>query len=169
MPGPWGTPQQTLRQALCELDRANVTVRGCSCIYRSRAYGVDGQPDYLNAVVEVSSFAPPEALLGKLHKIEKKAARARGERWGARTLDLDLLDWKGRIVGSGVENGRRGQLGFKKLSLPHPGIVKRPFVMMPLAELLPNWHHPLTGEIASQIAKRVNRGTAGGILDVLEF
>ncbi len=164
LPGPWGTPLETLRRALMEMGANQITVVQRSKAYSTNAYGLGGQPDYVNAVVSVTCQAAPEALLIRLHRLERRAARARGERWGARTLDIDLLDWHGRVVGSTMERGSRTELGFKPLSLPHPGIEKRPFVIVPLAEIAPEWHHPISGETALNLAKRVAKSRAGGIL-----
>lgn len=169
LPGPWGTPLETVSRALHVLDERGVVVIRCSSGYRTAAYGDQGQPDYINAVVQISSTLPPAALLMRLHRIERMAARSRGERWGARTLDLDLLDWNGRVSGGGRENGRPGDLGYKPISLPHPGILKRPFVAIPLAEIAPDWHHPVTGETATMIARRTARLAAGAVLETVEL
>ena len=165
--GPWGSPQETLARALDELGRRDLPVLQCSSGYRTKAYGDQGQPDYVNAVARISTTLSPEALLMRLHRIERSAARSRGERWGARTLDLDLLDWNGRVSGDPVENGRRGELGYKPVSLPHPGILNRPFVAIPLAEIVPDWHHPVTGETAVAIARRTARHAAGAVLETV--
>lgn len=164
LPGPWGNPLDTLRRALEEMRSTNIEVVARSMAYSTYAYGLGGQPDYVNAVAAIECLAPPEALLIKLHRLETRAARARGERWGARTLDIDLLDWHGRVIGSGKERGSRTELGFKALSLPHPGIVNRPFVIVPLAEIAPEWHHPVHGKAAISLAKRIANTKAGGIL-----
>ncbi|MCP5081739.1 MAG: 2-amino-4-hydroxy-6-hydroxymethyldihydropteridine diphosphokinase [Alphaproteobacteria bacterium] len=162
--GPWGTPLETLRCALREMQTNGIAVVKRSKAYSTCAYGVGGQPDYVNAVVSIDCIAPPEALLIRLHRLEKFAARARGERWGARTLDIDLLDWHGRVIGSSKERGGRTELGFKPLSLPHPGIVNRPFVIVPLAEIAPGWHHPVNGKTAKSLARNIACDRAGGIL-----
>ncbi len=162
--GPWGTPLETLRRALEEMHSNGIDVIARSMAYSTCAYGLGGQPDYMNAVVSISCLAPPEALLIRLHRLEKRAARARGERWGARTLDIDLLDWHGRVIGTSRERGSRTELGFKPLSLPHPGIVKRPFVIIPLAEIAPGWHHPVNGRTAVSLANSIADSRAGGII-----
>lgn len=164
LPGPWGNPLDTLRRALVEMQTINIDVVSRSMAYSTYAYGLGGQPDYVNAVVAIDCLAPPEALLIRLHGLETRAARARGERWGARTLDIDLLDWHGRILGKDKELGSRAELGFKPLSLPHPGIVNRPFVIVPLAEIAPGWHHPVNGLTAISLAKRLSNAKPGGIL-----
>lgn len=164
LPGPWGTPLETLRRALVEMKASGIEIVCRSKAYSTNAYGLGGQPDYVNAVLSVACLAPPEALMMRLHSLERRAARSRGERWGARTLDIDLLDWHGRIVGSSQERGSRTELGFKPLSLPHPGILMRPFVIVPLAEIAPKWHHPITGKTALSLAKTIAKSRAGGIL-----
>ena len=169
LPGPWGSPRDTVVRALEVLEANRLTVERRSSGYRTAAYGDQGQPDYVNAVAQISSSLPPAALLMRLHRIERSAARSRGERWGARTLDLDLLDWNGRVSGIGGERGRPGDLGYKPITLPHPGILKRPFVAIPLAEIAPRWHHPVTGETAATIARRTARLAAGAVLETIEL
>jgi 2-amino-4-hydroxy-6-hydroxymethyldihydropteridine diphosphokinase len=98
------------------------------------------QPRYLNAVVEVEADLPPEALLGALQRIERDAGRTRGgARWGARTLDLDLL-----LLGDLVVR-RPG------LAVPHPGLASRRFVLAPLAELAPGLAVPGTGRTVAEL------------------
>ena len=166
LPGPWGTPSATIKRALLELESAGLKIVEASSIYSSCAYGKEGAPDYVNAVARISSFLPPYAMLSRLHAIEKRAARSRGQRWGARTLDLDILDWNGRITGARHECGQ-GYAVFRPLSLPHPGIASRPFVILPLAEIMPNWHHPVSGKTAKVLAKAVQKQKAGQILEKL--
>lgn len=166
LPGPWGAPSATLRRALRELETPAIKITGVSSLYSSRAYGSEGAPDYVNAVARVETFLPPQALLIRMHEIEKRAARSRGRRWGPRTLDLDLLDWNGRITGVREETGQEYAV-FRPLSLPHPGIASRPFVILPLAEIMPDWHHPLSGKTAKVLANAAQKQKAGRILEKL--
>jgi 2-amino-4-hydroxy-6-hydroxymethyldihydropteridine diphosphokinase len=92
------------------------------------------QPRYLNAVLELETDLPPAALLAALQAVEREAGRVRGARWGARTLDLDLLLHGGDVVRRPPE-----------LVVPHPGLVSRRFVLAPLAELAPDLVVPGTG------------------------
>lgn len=94
--------------------------------YRSTAVGPGTQGDYLNGVAELRSALVPEALLAGLQRIEKAAGRVRRERWGPRTLDLDLLLY-------GARRHRTSQL-----ELPHPRIAGRNFVVFPLSDLAPS-------------------------------
>ncbi len=166
--GPWGTPRECLARALDALENQRVTVVKSSRQYGSKAYGRAGVPDYVNSVVQIETFLTPSALLYNLQRIERKASRKRGQRWGARTLDLDLLDWHGRICGPDKESGPIGGPGYRPLSLPHPGIVNRPFVILPLCEIAPRWHHPVSGETATQLAQRARLLRDGRILGAID-
>ena len=106
-----------------------------SNVYLSKPHGPKDQPDYFNAVVRLSTSLKPEALLDHLQFIEKTNHRVRKGvvRWGARTLDLDLL-----FYGDEVINTRR-------LTVPHPRICERSFVLLPLKDLAP--HLKLTDKI----------------------
>jgi len=105
-----------------------------SALYQTPAIGgPEGQPDYLNAVVEITTSLGPRQLLDVCLAIENRAGRCRSQRWAARTLDIDLLfyaDWLLDDVG---------------LQVPHPRITERHFVLLPLAQLIPTLIHPRTG------------------------
>ena len=90
--------------------------------YQSTAIGPD-QPDYINAVIEISTLIDPHTLLSYLQTIENRQGRERKERWGPRTLDLDLLFYGGETIST------------KRLLVPHPEIQNRNFVLAPLADL----------------------------------
>ncbi len=101
------------------------------------------QPRYLNAVLELESGAPAPALLEVLQQVERAAGRRRGIRWGARTLDLDLLLLEDEVI------RRPG------LVVPHPGLATRRFVLAPLAELCPERVVPGTGRTVAELLARV--------------
>lgn len=112
------------RQAIAA--QAGISERAFSSLYRSVPMGPQDQPDYINAVMAVATEYTPFELLKALQAIEQEAGRVRGgERWGPRTLDLDLLLY-GRCC-----------MRIEELILPHPGLAKRPFVLYPLAEIAP--------------------------------
>ena len=124
-------------------DTPGVVVRGRSSVYETDAVGPGEQPAYLNAVVCIETELPARALLERLLAIEATAGRVRRERWGARTLDCDLL-----LYGD-------AQLAEEGLIVPHPRMRERPFVLEPLAELAPDLRHPECGEPVSVLAARV--------------
>ncbi|MBF0471070.1 MAG: 2-amino-4-hydroxy-6-hydroxymethyldihydropteridine diphosphokinase [Gammaproteobacteria bacterium] len=142
--GNLGDPRQEITrgvEAITRLPRCELEI--CSSLYRSPPLTADGgqQPDYLNAVVRIRCSAPPAVLLGQLQGIEAAAGRSRsGPRWGPRILDLDLLLY-GRV--SQRESW---------LTLPHPEMMQRSFVLVPLLEIAPEL--PLPGEIRCKTALR---------------
>jgi 2-amino-4-hydroxy-6-hydroxymethyldihydropteridine diphosphokinase len=102
------------------------------------------QPDYVNGCVVVKTVRSPELLLQLLLDIEQQFGRERTEHWGPRTLDLDLLLYDAVVL----------QTPF--LNLPHPRMTERAFVLIPLAELLPQWVDPLSGLTILQLRDRVD-------------
>jgi 2-amino-4-hydroxy-6-hydroxymethyldihydropteridine diphosphokinase len=115
-----------LRGALVSLRRgANVRIVAESSVSETAPVGGPEQPDYLNMVVAVETALAPEALLARCLAIEAEHGRVRRERWGARTLDLDLLCY-GEV-----------ELKTAQLTLPHPRMRERAFVLVPLAEIAP--------------------------------
>jgi 2-amino-4-hydroxy-6-hydroxymethyldihydropteridine diphosphokinase len=130
----YGPPRETLAAALTELARRGVRVVRVSPWYRSAPVPPSEQPWYFNAVAEVDSDLPADALLAELHAVEAAFGRARTVPNAARPIDLDLLDFRGEIAAGG--SGRA--------TLPHPRMAGRAFVLRPLADLAPDWRHPIT-------------------------
>ena len=120
-----GDAAASVRQAIAALGRLGPT--RASSLYRTEPLGDPGQPWYVNAVAELLTDLEPEALLARLHELERQAGRASERvRWGPRELDLDLLLYADRVVDRPA------------LTLPHPGLARRRFVLEPLAELRPD-------------------------------
>jgi 2-amino-4-hydroxy-6-hydroxymethyldihydropteridine diphosphokinase len=113
-----------------------------SRLYGTRPFGPVPQDDFVNAVAGLLTQLPPHGLLEQLRRIEVAHGRVRDVRWGPRPLDLDLLVY-GRVRQSDAE-----------LTLPHPGIVERNFVLYPLADFAPELDVPGLGRVA-QLAARV--------------
>lgn len=105
-------------------DHLEISIVANSSIYETEPVGVLEQPKFLNAVVAIKTTLTPEALLAVLMQVEAAFARERRERWGPRTLDLDLLAFEGERRDTAT------------LTLPHPRMFERAFVMVPLLELL---------------------------------
>ncbi len=141
-----GEPLAQLRRAAAGLGALARTTR-FSSIYRTDPVGGPaGQDAYLNAVAALEplpAWSTPEALLDALLAVERAQGRVRRERWGPRTLDLDLLAWGPAL---------RSSAG---LTLPHPRMMERAFVLAPLCELVPEWRHPRSGEGACAALERV--------------
>ena len=146
--GPWGSPRQTVARALVELNQFPLRLKSASGLIATKPYGVVNQPDFVNAVALIETALSPESLMAKLHAIERSAGRRRRKRWGPRCLDLDLLVYHG-LRRSGAGNT------LKPLRLPHPGIQDRKFVLAPMFEVVPTWHHPITHLTASDMLKKL--------------
>jgi 2-amino-4-hydroxy-6-hydroxymethyldihydropteridine diphosphokinase len=149
-----GDRAATLRSASRALaSLPDTTLKDLSPVYRSRAIGPGDQADYLNAVARLSTRLAPGRLLEACLRIEREHGRERGERWAARTLDLDLLM---------VDDLRIEQPG---LTLPHPRLEQRNFVVFPLADLDPDL--PLhSGTTAGRLRTRLG---ADGLARLADF
>jgi len=126
--------------ALAELPQSQLLRQ--SRLYASPPLGPLDQPDYVNAVVELDTALEPEVLLNALHDIEQKQGRVRTRHWGERVIDLDLLLYADM------------QMESRGLTLPHPGIAARAFVLRPLAELEPELMIPGQGVLRDLLAAR---------------
>jgi 2-amino-4-hydroxy-6-hydroxymethyldihydropteridine diphosphokinase len=166
-PGPWGSPAHTLRRALAEIERRGVAVEAVSQLYETAALGAARQPPYVNQVALIATRLPAPSLLRLLKEIERQSGRRGGRPWGARTLDLDIIDYKGLIVGrpkllKGVPRER-----VRPLVLPHPQLEHRPFVLKPLLDVAPDWRHPVTKTSAKELWRRVNKRGQGSVLKLV--
>lgn len=137
-----GDPRQHVLEAmdaLANLPDTHLLQR--SSLYRTPPWGVLEQPPFVNAVVQVNTTLSPHALLDGLLDIERRAGRVRAERNGPRTLDLDLLHVDGV------------QLDDARLTLPHPRMAERAFVLLPLNDLAPTLQLPGRGTVAELLAR----------------
>jgi 2-amino-4-hydroxy-6-hydroxymethyldihydropteridine diphosphokinase len=140
-------PAAQVRAAIDRLARIRLTRRVLvSSSYRTAPFGVTDQPEFVNAAAGLLTQLDPASLLTELRAIESAMGRARRERWGPRVIDLDLLVY-------GTERRTGGEL-----TLPHPGIVERNFVLYPLAEIAPDLEVPGLGR-TTELKERV--GSAG--------
>ena len=145
LPSLAGPPAATLDAALRELAGRGITVEKQSGFYRSPAWPDPSDPAFVNAVAVVRTDLAPAALLGVLHEVEAEFGRKRTLPNAPRTLDLDLLDYDGRI-----EEGPP--------RLPHPRMEMRAFVLVPLREVAPGWRHPVSGRYLSELIEQVPPG-----------
>lgn len=112
-----------------------------SSLYRTEPVGLAGQPDYINAAVEIETTLTPFALLDTLKRIETRCGRVRnGVFWGPRVIDLDLLLY------------REEEIADRRLQVPHPEIASRRFVLLPLLEIAPQLHLPHLGALEQLLA-----------------
>lgn len=141
-----GDRSATLRQAVSDLNEAaGITVLAASRVYESAAHTRPPhapQPPYLNAAARIATTRSPHALLDALLDIERNHGRVRTDEWSARTLDLDLLLYGNRVLAA------------PGLTLPHPRLHLRRFVLQPLADLAPGLvlPHPYHATVAALLA-----------------
>ena len=122
-------------------------VTGSSLLYRTPPVGPADQPDYLNAVITIETEIAPLELLDALQAIELEHGRKRKEHWGARTLDLDII---------AID---RETIEMERLTVPHPFMFERQFVLRPLCDLAPEWQHP---QLRQTVAERLKEVIAAG-------
>jgi 2-amino-4-hydroxy-6-hydroxymethyldihydropteridine diphosphokinase len=141
-----GDVRQTLDRALAKLcDGAEVQLLTRSSDYATPPWGVENQPSFINCCVAVATTLPPRALLGRAQAIERAFGRDRGreQRWGPRTLDIDLLAYDDLTLNA------------PDLILPHPRLFERAFVLVPLAEIVPE--RVISGIRVSDALAKVDR------------
>ena len=124
-----GNRLDNIRQAVALMTPlGEVTKR--SAVYETPPWGVDEQPRFLNACVLLETDAPPKKLLNKLKEIEQAVGRVERERWGPREIDIDILAYGGEVINEA------------ELTVPHPRMRERAFVLVPLSEIAPDMKIP---------------------------
>ena len=142
-----GSVLENLNQAIAVLDQTpGITVTHCSSWYQSHPVGPP-QPDFINGCALLDVTLSPQGLLNSLLAIEQHFGRIRKERWGPRTLDLDLIFYGNQ------------RLNLPSLQIPHPQFHLRPFVLVPLAEIAPEWIDPNSGQAVRELVTRVDGST----------
>lgn len=138
-----GPPRKIVAAALAALAGEGVRVRARSRWYESAPVPRSDQPWFVNGVAALATPLDAAALLALMQALEDRFGRVRGARNAARVLDLDLLDHDGQIIDTPF------------LTLPHPRLGERRFVLVPLAEVAPSWRHPLSGLGAQALLARL--------------
>lgn len=159
LPSEVGDPAQTLNAALAEFLQSGVAVEAVSRFYRTPCFPKGAGPDYVNAAARLRFAGTAEALLRVLHEIEAHYGRERIERWGRRTLDLDLIAAGDTVVPDAETHAAWRSLPPDQqalnapdhLILPHPRLQERAFVLVPLADVAPEWRHPVLGLTVSEM------------------
>lgn len=147
-----GAPTATLMvRAIRDLGVDDVVIRAVSRFFSTPCFPAGAGPDYVNAAILVDTPLSPDQLLQRLHGIESEFGRARVERWGGRTLDLDLLVYDQQVLPDletqtdwmSLSQDQQRITTPDRLVLPHPRLQDRAFALVPLADIAPDWVHPV--------------------------
>ncbi|MGK7943837.1 MAG: 2-amino-4-hydroxy-6-hydroxymethyldihydropteridine diphosphokinase [Microcystaceae cyanobacterium] len=139
-----GDSRQNLEKSLILLDQnPHITVNAHSSWYQTKAVGPP-QPDYLNGCALLTVSLSPHQLMSTLLDIEKQFHRVRRQKWGPRTLDLDLLLYKDLVLET------------PDLIIPHPRMNERAFVLVPLVEIAPCWVEPISQQTVQQLIQQID-------------
>jgi dihydroneopterin aldolase/2-amino-4-hydroxy-6-hydroxymethyldihydropteridine diphosphokinase len=143
-----GDKEGNCKAAIERLSKKGVTIKKISSPYRTKPWGIEDQPDFVNMAVEAETKIHPAELLPILKTIEKEMGRQEGARWGPRLIDLDLLFYDDMVISS------------DELAIPHPRLHKREFVLLPLAEIAAGHVHPVLKTTIKQLAENLKKDAA---------
>ncbi len=164
----WGNSNTTILEALRELERSGVCILRRSRLYLTSPYGTVDQPIFTNAAAAIRTALPPDALLSRIKEIETRAGRPHSTpHWGPRALDIDIIDYNGLILNWSQRAAQSIDNKRFPLILPHAHAELRPFVLRPLLDVAPHWHHPVSGLHAAQLLARLRFQNMGRIIDTL--
>ncbi len=154
-------PAESLWKALAALAEEGLSLLGVSRFYATPCFPAGAGPDYVNAagVLDFAASDDLASVLDRLHAVEARFGRKRAQRWGMRTLDIDLLAMGDSILPDAATQDRWRLLPPEaqvrttpdQLILPHPRMQDRAFVLVPLADVAPDWVHPRTGQSVRQM------------------
>ena len=171
MPSSAGPAESTLRAAIARLAETGLTVTAVSRFFQTPCFPAGAGPDYVNAAAQIETSLPPQELLAKLHQIEAEFGRARTERWGMRSLDLDIIAAGSQVLPdlARYESWRNLDAELQRimtpeeLIVPHPRLAERAFVLIPLADIAPDWEHPVSRQSVSQMLAALPAGEKEGV------
>ena len=135
-----GDRNHNLWLARREIELRVGAIAAASGIYQTAPWGMRDQPDYLNQALKIRTFLDPESVLDRIQAIEKWMGRTKEVKWGARVIDIDILFYDDLVLTS------------RRLSIPHPHIADRRFVLVPLREIAAGWLHPVFQKTIAELA-----------------
>ena len=159
IPSEAGPPRQTILAALREIAETVGSPVAASRLFATPCFPPGAGPDFVNAACAVEVSMSPREVLAALHRIEARFGRVRRERWAERPLDLDLLAYGDLVLPDAATQAawravpleRQKEEAPETLVLPHPRMQERGFVLIPLADVAPDWRHPLLGATVTEM------------------
>ncbi|MEP2716773.1 2-amino-4-hydroxy-6-hydroxymethyldihydropteridine diphosphokinase [Pseudophaeobacter sp.] len=153
------SPRQILLAAVKQITLLMQVECQVSRLFQTPCFPAGAGPDYVNAVLTVETALVPQDLMQLLQEVEAEFSRVRERRWGMRTLDLDLLAMGDYVLPDPAGYQHWAELPLEQqmqqtpteLILPHPRIQDRAFVLVPLCDIWPDWHHPILGKTAAEL------------------
>jgi len=174
LPSPAGPPRATLEAALEALAARGIDVIARSRWRHSPAFPPGAGPDFVNGAAALDTDLAPAALLAELHAVERGLGRRRRRRWAPRACDLDLLAWGDLVLPDrasvaawmALDPGAQATAAPPGLVLPHPRLHERGFVLAPLAEVAPDWVHPILGRSVRAMLAALPRSALEGLVTI---
>lgn len=152
-------PSGILQQALAALNELGLPAAQISRFFQTPCFPLGAGPDYVNAAASLLTDLPAKDVLARLHQVEAQFGRARTTRWAGRTLDLDLLAVGESVLPNAniwqhwadLPPEQQAKIAPDELILPHPRLADRAFVLVPLADIAPDWRHPMRRQTVVQM------------------
>lgn len=143
-----------------------------SRFFQTPCFPAGAGPDFVNAAMVVETTLDPQELLLCLHGVEQKFSRIRKQRWGTRTLDLDLISLGERVFPDPTIHQHWRDLPLEQqmsqtpeqLILPHPRMQDRAFVLVPMCDICPEWRHPILGKTAAELCAALPKSDLEAVL-----
>ncbi len=156
IPSQVGKPKDTITHAISSIREAGIDVIDISGFYITKPVPASDQPDFVNCAITLASLKSAKQLLTIFHEIEGQLGRTRGERWSARTIDIDLIAFGQAVLPNQklwyeLVNDPDPSVFINDPMIPHPRMHKRAFVLAPILDVAPNWVHPLYQKTARDL------------------
>ncbi|MEQ3677653.1 2-amino-4-hydroxy-6-hydroxymethyldihydropteridine diphosphokinase [Pseudophaeobacter sp.] len=166
------SPRKTLLAATQEVSRLIGEQCQVSRLFQTPCFPAGAGPDFVNAAMAIETALDPEELLQCLHSVEQKFSRVRKQRWGTRTLDLDLISLGERVFPDPAIHQHWRDLPLEQqmsqtpeqLILPHPRMQDRAFVLVPMCDICPEWRHPILGKTAAELCAALPKSDLEAVL-----
>ena len=154
----FGDRFQNIDLAVSALEGYGIQLKRKSSYYESLSYPNKKSPKFINIVIEIETYLPPEDLASVLIFIEESLERKRKKKNDPRTCDIDIIDYKGQII-----DFKHKDLDF---TVPHTKLIYRNFILYPLQQILPDWKHPKTKELISVMIEKLPIEDKNSILKI---